>query len=121
MTLCNPGEMIITEEWTYPSALASARPWGVHAAPIKMDHEGMRSDDLRKVLSEWDESARGAPRLVQIGYPLLLLTAGQTSRYVYRSRGSESDWRCMLLSLNHGRDTDVLHADYGHHSQKGDL
>lgn len=61
-TLCNPGEMFLTEEWTYPSALASARPYGVEPASIKIDSEGMRSDDLRKVLAEWDEDARGAKR-----------------------------------------------------------
>lgn len=69
MTLCNPGEMILTEDWTYPSALASARPWGVKAAPVKMDGEGMRADDLRKVLTEWDEKARGAPRCVSDNSP----------------------------------------------------
>lgn len=61
-TLMNPGEMFLTEEWTYPSALATARPHGVLPAPVKMDGEGMRADDLRKVLVEWDETARGAPR-----------------------------------------------------------
>ncbi|KAH8118799.1 PLP-dependent transferase [Phellopilus nigrolimitatus] len=61
-TLCDPGEMILTEAWTYPSALASARPYGVHPASVAMDGEGMRSDDLRKVLVEWDEAARGAKR-----------------------------------------------------------
>ncbi|EJD01652.1 PLP-dependent transferase [Fomitiporia mediterranea MF3/22] len=61
-TLCNPGEKFLTEEWTYPSALASARPYGVMPVAIKIDNEGMRSDDLRKVLEEWDEEARGAKR-----------------------------------------------------------
>lgn len=61
-TLCNPGEMFLTEEWTYPSALASAKPHGVNPVSVKIDGEGMRSDDLRKVLSEWNESLRGAPR-----------------------------------------------------------
>lgn len=50
------------EEWTYPSAMATARPLGVTPASIKIDGEGMRSDDLRKVLSEWDEKERGAKR-----------------------------------------------------------
>ncbi|KAI5118981.1 hypothetical protein M0805_001120 [Coniferiporia weirii] len=60
--LCNPGECFVTEEWTYPSALASARPYGVEPISVKIDGEGMRSDDLRKVLAEWDEEARGAKR-----------------------------------------------------------
>ncbi|KIP08349.1 hypothetical protein PHLGIDRAFT_18957 [Phlebiopsis gigantea 11061_1 CR5-6] len=62
LTLCNPGEMILTEEWTYPSALATCQPYGISPVPIAMDSEGMRADDLYKTLAEWDESARGAPR-----------------------------------------------------------
>ncbi|KAH8094916.1 PLP-dependent transferase [Cristinia sonorae] len=62
LTLLNPGEMFLTEEWTYPSALATAQPVGCKPVPIRMDGEGMRSDDLKKVLSGWDEQARGAKR-----------------------------------------------------------
>ena len=65
LTLCNPGEMILTEEWTYPSALFSCAPFGIKPASVAMDSEGMRADDLRKVLSEWDEKARGAKRSVR--------------------------------------------------------
>ena len=69
-TLCNPGEAFITEDWTYPSALASSQPYGVHPVGVPMDSEGMRSDELRKLLSEWDETARGCKR-----YELLALVA----------------------------------------------
>ena len=34
----------------------------VKPIPVAMDSEGMRADDLRKILSEWDESVRGAKR-----------------------------------------------------------
>lgn len=61
-TLCNPGEGFLTEEWTYPSAMASAQPYGVHAIPVAMDKEGMSAKDLRKVLLEWDEANRGCKR-----------------------------------------------------------
>ena len=62
MTLCNPGEMILTEEWTYPSALYASIPFQIKPVAVAMDSEGMRADALRKVLSEWDEKARGAKR-----------------------------------------------------------
>jgi len=61
-TLLNPGDVFLTEEWTYPSALASAQPIGCKPVPVAMDGQGMRSDDLKTVLSEWDEQARGAKR-----------------------------------------------------------
>ena len=64
ITLCNRGDLILAEEWTYPSAMSSSQPFGVGVVPVAMDSEGMRADDLRKVLSEWDEAARGAKRFV---------------------------------------------------------
>lgn len=61
-TLCNPGEAFITEDWTYPSALASSAPYGIHPVGVPMDDQGMRSDELRKLLAGWDEAARGCKR-----------------------------------------------------------
>ncbi|KAL7282645.1 hypothetical protein ACG7TL_004118 [Trametes sanguinea] len=62
LTLCNPGEAFITEDWTYPSALASSQPFGIHPVGVPMDSEGMRSDELRTLLAGWDEAARGCRR-----------------------------------------------------------
>lgn len=61
-TFCNPGEMFITEDWTYVSALAAAKPFGVEPIGIAMDGEGMRADVLEEVLANWDTEARGALR-----------------------------------------------------------
>ena len=63
-TLCNPGEGFLTEEWSYPTSLAAAAPYNIKPVSVAMDGEGMRSDDLRKVLEEWDEEARGMKRYV---------------------------------------------------------
>ncbi|THH17418.1 hypothetical protein EW146_g3385 [Bondarzewia mesenterica] len=64
MTLCNKGDTIIAEEWTYPSALASAAPFGVRVMPVGMDAQGMRADSLRQLLSEWDESKGHRPHVM---------------------------------------------------------
>lgn len=61
-TLCNPGECVLASEWTYPSALAEMRPYGVRPVPVPMDGQGMRADALHKLLSEWDADARKMPR-----------------------------------------------------------
>ncbi|EJD36919.1 PLP-dependent transferase [Auricularia subglabra TFB-10046 SS5] len=61
-TLCNPGEVILTEEWTYPSAVALAAPYEVTPVPVGMDAEGMSASSLEDVLANWDEAARGAKR-----------------------------------------------------------
>ena len=63
-TLCNPGELFITEDWTYPSALANSQPYGILPVGVPMDDQGMRPDALRKLLAEWDEVARGHKRYV---------------------------------------------------------
>ena len=93
LTLLNPGELLLTEEWTYPSAMASAEPIGCQAYPVGMDGEGMRSDDLRKILSEWDEQARGAKRYVAIyscAKYLTLSMLAQSSGHVHSSYRPES-------------------------------
>lgn len=61
-TIMNPGEGFLTEEWTYPSAVSASKPFGMHPVPVAMDKDGMSSIDLRKVLSEWDETVRGCRR-----------------------------------------------------------
>ncbi|CAE6412922.1 unnamed protein product [Rhizoctonia solani] len=53
--LCQPGEFILTEDWTYPGALLSAWPSGVRPYPVPMDNLGMIPDDLERILSQWDE------------------------------------------------------------------
>jgi hypothetical protein len=62
----NPGEGFLTEEWTYPSAVASAMPYNIHAVSVPIDALGMRPQDLRKILAEWDEEARGMKRWVSL-------------------------------------------------------
>ncbi|EGN93075.1 hypothetical protein SERLA73DRAFT_172428 [Serpula lacrymans var. lacrymans S7.3] len=61
-TLCNPGEGVLTEEWTYPSAMSAMAPYGINPVPIAMDSQGMRADSLNTLLSEWDEEARHMKR-----------------------------------------------------------
>lgn len=64
MTLCDPGDVILACEWTYPSAMAASRPLGITAVSVAADEGGMRSDALLETLSSWDENERGAPRFV---------------------------------------------------------
>ncbi|OJA14663.1 hypothetical protein AZE42_02405 [Rhizopogon vesiculosus] len=61
-TLCNPGEGVLCEEWTYPSALASILPLNIQPVPVAMDGLGMKSDALENLLSQWDPVSRQMPR-----------------------------------------------------------
>jgi len=51
--LCEPGDLILCEEHTYPSSQALWIPMGCQAVPVKMDSEGMQADDLRQLLQNW--------------------------------------------------------------------
>ena len=57
--LLNPGDTLLVEEWTYPAALASARPIGVRWKAVPMDNQGMRPDALREILAAWDVEVDG--------------------------------------------------------------
>ncbi|KAJ7368276.1 pyridoxal phosphate-dependent transferase [Mycena albidolilacea] len=62
ITICNPGEGVLVSKWTYPSAMAAMQPYNIKPVPVDIDGQGMRSDALRTILTEWDAEARGMPR-----------------------------------------------------------
>nr|POF07847.1 aromatic amino acid aminotransferase c56e4.03 [Quercus suber] len=57
--MAKPGDWILSEEYTFPSAVETAAPMGVRTAAVKMDKHGMLPSDLDAVLSNWDVSVRG--------------------------------------------------------------
>lgn len=78
--------MFITEDWTYPSALAGSAPHNIKPVGVLMDDQGMRSDALRELLAGWDEAARGCRRSVFMrdSVPLKsMLIPMQAPRYVH--------------------------------------
>ncbi|KZV85986.1 PLP-dependent transferase [Exidia glandulosa HHB12029] len=67
-TLFNPGQGYFTEEFTYPSAQATAVPHGVKPVPIKIDAQGLSAEDLRRVCEGWDEAAHGGMKRPHVLY-----------------------------------------------------
>lgn len=65
---CGPGDYLLTEEYTFATAVETAMPLGIKIAGIKMDAYGLLASDLDHVLSTWDVEARGGPK------PFLLYT-----------------------------------------------
>lgn len=59
---CKPGDWILSEEFTFPTAVESAAPQGVKVAGVGVDAGGLRADALDKVLTEWDSLVRGGPK-----------------------------------------------------------
>ncbi|KAH7107058.1 PLP-dependent transferase [Auriculariales sp. MPI-PUGE-AT-0066] len=58
-TLFDPGQGYFTEEFSYPSAQATAVPHGVKPVAVAMDAQGLRADDLRRQCVGWDSSLHG--------------------------------------------------------------
>lgn len=54
------GDYILSEEYTFASAVETAHPLGCRVLGIKMDSEGMLPDALDEVLTNWDAAARNA-------------------------------------------------------------
>lgn len=58
----NRGDFLITEQFTFSSAVETCRPMGVRAVGIEMDTGGMIPSALESVLANWDATARGGPK-----------------------------------------------------------
>jgi aromatic amino acid aminotransferase I len=78
LTLLNDGEGFLTEEWTYPSAVASAKPYNINTVSVPIDAYGMRVNELRKILSEWNETERGMKRYDYLFVTFVLVIGSDT-------------------------------------------
>ncbi|KAL1898403.1 Aromatic/aminoadipate aminotransferase 1 [Ceratocystis pirilliformis] len=56
----NRKDTIITEEFSFASAIETMTPMGLAIAGAKVDGEGLDSESLDEILSSWDEQARGS-------------------------------------------------------------
>ncbi|TKA78114.1 hypothetical protein B0A49_01798 [Cryomyces minteri] len=54
------GDFILSEEYTFATAVETAAPMGVRVVGVKMDEQGLLADSMDEILSTWDERARGA-------------------------------------------------------------
>lgn len=68
--LCERGDGVLCEEWTYPSALASCAPYGIRPIPIKMDGEGMTAESMREILANWNVYERGGMKRPSVLYTI---------------------------------------------------
>ncbi|KAL8862787.1 MAG: hypothetical protein Q9178_000729 [Gyalolechia marmorata] len=58
----NRGDYMMTEEYSFCTALETASPLGVRCLGIKMDEEGLLPSHMDDILSNWSESERGAKK-----------------------------------------------------------
>ena len=59
---CERGDYILSEEYTFATAVETAAPMGVKTIGVKMDEHGLLPDSMDEILSNWDEQKRGAKR-----------------------------------------------------------
>ena len=55
-----PGDVILSEEYTFSAFVETARPMGVRVCGIPIDSEGLLPDEMDQILSTWDVNVRGA-------------------------------------------------------------
>ncbi|KAF1811359.1 PLP-dependent transferase [Eremomyces bilateralis CBS 781.70] len=56
------GEKILSEDYTFASAVQTAEPMGVGVVGVKMDAEGLLPGHMAEILGGWDAVKMGAPR-----------------------------------------------------------
>ncbi|KAH8880687.1 PLP-dependent transferase [Thozetella sp. PMI_491] len=54
------GDSVLTEEYSFSTALETAWPLGVKTFGVKMDEEGLLPESMDEMLTNWDAGARGA-------------------------------------------------------------
>ncbi|KAK1769844.1 PLP-dependent transferase [Phialemonium atrogriseum] len=54
------GDSMLTEEYSFSTALETAAPLGIKVFGIKMDEQGLIPESMDEILARWDVQARGA-------------------------------------------------------------
>ena len=102
--LTEPGQCILMEEFTFSSAVETARPMGLHVVGIKMDGEGLLPAHMDEVLSGWDERARGG-----VKKPHLLYTVPCGQNPTGATAGAERRRQVYAVARRH--DVYILEDD----------
>ena len=67
-------DYVLSDEYTFATAVETAKPMGVQFVGMKMDKAGMCPDNLREILDGWDPKAHGGSRRP---FVLYLIPTGQ--------------------------------------------
>ncbi|KAF3055844.1 Aromatic amino acid aminotransferase C56E4.03 [Daldinia childiae] len=62
------GDSILTEEYSFSTALETTAPLGIKVFGVRLDGQGLLPESMDEILSSWDEKSRGARK------PTLLYT-----------------------------------------------
>jgi aromatic amino acid aminotransferase I len=59
---CTRGDYMISEEYTFASAVETAAPLGIKVVGVKMDSQGLIPEELDAMLREWNPAERNGAR-----------------------------------------------------------
>ncbi|KAK4218186.1 Aromatic/aminoadipate aminotransferase 1 [Rhypophila decipiens] len=62
------GDSILTEEYSFSTALETAMPLGAKVFGVKMDEQGLLPESMDEMLSNWDSTQRGGARKPHVLY-----------------------------------------------------
>ena len=93
--LCEKGHFVLTEEYTFSSAVDTMIPMGLKVVGVGMDDEGMRPDSLDEILSHWDPVSRGGPK------PFVMYTVPTGQNPTGATQGTERRKAIMALAEKH--------------------
>lgn len=66
--LCERGDYIVSEEYTFATAVETAQPLGVKVVGTKMDEQGLLPDSMDEILTNWDPANYGGARKPHVLY-----------------------------------------------------
>lgn len=89
------GDYLISEEYTFATAVETAHPLGCKVIGVKMDAEGLLPRSLDELLTNWDEKARGAPK------PFLLYTVPSGQNPTGATQGKRRREEIYKVSQKH--------------------
>ena len=89
------GDYVISEDYTFATAVETAHPLGCKCIGVAMDSEGMLPDALDELLTTWDEAARGARK------PFLVYTIPTGQNPTGATQGAERRRQIYAVAQKH--------------------
>ncbi|KAF7557452.1 hypothetical protein G7Z17_g655 [Cylindrodendrum hubeiense] len=83
--LCNRGDWVLLEGYTYPGTIAAANAQGLRTMGVEMDNDGLSPQHLRSILEGWNESKGRKPSV------LYMIPSGQNPTGTSQSAARRKD------------------------------
>ena len=92
---CDRGDFVLSEEYTFASAVETAAPLGIKFLGVEVDDQGLLPESLDEILSNWDSKARGGKK------PSVLYTVPSGQNPTGATQGIERRKEIYKVSQKH--------------------